>query len=301
MILSSESNILGVFSGGGSLDSHSGKIHQLTNRDQEKVLAFLASRPVHTVFIAGFIYENGIESSFNRGTFYAYYDKTGELEGVALIGHAILLEAHSDAALAAFARLAQQCSFAHMVLGNEEMISRFLNYFSQTGQLPRHLSREILFEQRVPIKSLEPVTGLRLGRPDDIDILLPVYAAMVMEESGRNPLETDPAGFKQRWLRRIEQNRVWVWIEKGQLIFNLDVISETPDVIYVEGVYVNPEERGKGYGLRCLSQLCNSYLERVKSVCLLSNEHNHRSHHFFRRAGFQSLGNYDSAFLHGKN
>jgi predicted GNAT family acetyltransferase len=286
---------------GGPLDNPSGRVRQLTNRDQNEVLAFLASRSVHTVFIAGFIYENGIESSFNRGTFYAYYDKAGELEGVALIGHAILLETRSDAALAAFARLARECSSAHMVLGKEEMISQFLNYFSETGQQPRRLSREILFEQQVPVESLEPVAGLRPGVPDDIDILLPVYAKMVLEESGRNPLETDPAGFKQRWLRRIEQNRVWVWVEQGQLIFNTDIISETPDVIYLEGVYVNPEERGKGYGLRCLSQLCNSYLEHVKSICLLSNEDNHRSHNFFRRAGFQPLGNYDSAFLHRKN
>lgn len=301
MILASASDFSGGFSGGGPPNRHSGKIRQLTNQDQDKVLAFLAARPVHTVFMAGVIYENGIESNFNRGTFYAYYDMAGELEGVALIGHAILLEARSDAALAAFARLAQECPSAHMILGEEEMTAQFWNYFSQAGQLPRRLSREILFEQRIAIERLEPVAGLRLATPDDIGILLPLYAEMVLEESGRNPLETDPEGFKQRWLRRIEQGRVWVWIEEGRLIFNTDIIRETPDVIYLEGVYVHPEERGKGYGLRCLSQLCNAYLERVTSICLLTNEQNQLAQSFFRRAGFHSLGNYDSAFLHRKN
>ena len=247
MILTSGSDFSGSFSGGYPPDSPTGKVRQLTNEDQDEVLAFLASRPIHTVFMAGFIYENGIESSFNRGTFYAYYEgKAEELAGVALIGHAILLETRSDAALAAFARLAQECPSAHMILGKEEMTSPFLDYFSQAGQSPRRVGREILFEQRHPLTGLEPVAGLRLGTPDDIDLLLPLYADMVLQESGRNPLETDPEGFKQRWLRRIGQDRVWVWIDDGRVIFNTDVMSETPDVIYLEGVYVAPEERSKG-------------------------------------------------------
>ena len=68
-------------------------VHPLTERHDEcEVLAFLLERPVHTVVMAGLIRDNGLESPFNRGTFYACRDSAGRLEGVALVGHATFVE-----------------------------------------------------------------------------------------------------------------------------------------------------------------------------------------------------------------
>jgi len=59
----------------------------------------LAERPLHTVCIAGFIRDNGLESPLNRGRFYACRNSEGLLEGVALIGHATLIEARTTRAM----------------------------------------------------------------------------------------------------------------------------------------------------------------------------------------------------------
>jgi predicted GNAT family acetyltransferase len=85
-------------------------------------------------------------------------------------------------------------------------------------------------------------------------------------------MEADPEGFRQRCLRRIEQGRVWVWTEEGRLIFKADIVSETPEVKYVEGIWVTPDQRGRGYGLRCLSQLSRELLAGSSAVTLLVNE-----------------------------
>src|SRR5689334_2357107 len=61
-------------------------------KDKTEALTFLATRPVHTVALRGFIRDNGLESSRNRGKFYGYRNCEGQLEGVALIGHATLVE-----------------------------------------------------------------------------------------------------------------------------------------------------------------------------------------------------------------
>ncbi len=289
-----------------AIDSPSGadgslRVRPLSAEHEAEVLAFLAARPVHTVFIAGFIRDNGLASQLNRGTFYGCRDRQGQLEGVALIGHFTLVEARSDAALAAFARLAQDCPSAHMILGEQEKVKAFWSYFAQMGHTPRRVCRELLLELESPIEPFEPVSGLRRANPDDLRIVLPVNAEMVCEESGVNPLEADPAGFERRWLRRIEQGRVWVWTENGRLIFNADVMSETPDVVYLEGIYVHPDERGKGYGVRCLSQLSQQLLQRASSLCLLINEQNHRARAFYEKAGYKLSGYYDTIFLHLKN
>src|SRR6266851_1145487 len=73
---------------------------ELTEEERNEVLAFLAERPVHTVCIAGFIRDNGLVSPFNRGTFYGCRNSDGRLEGVALIGHATLIEARTARAMA---------------------------------------------------------------------------------------------------------------------------------------------------------------------------------------------------------
>ena len=44
----------------------------LTEYNRTEVLNFLKVRPVHTVIMASFIRDNGMESPDNRGKFYAY-------------------------------------------------------------------------------------------------------------------------------------------------------------------------------------------------------------------------------------
>ena len=269
----------------------------LTSGYEAEVLAFLAVRPLHTVGMAGLIRENGLISPLNRGDFYACRDAAGELEGVALIGHATLIEAHSHAALEAFAHLARNNPRAHLIRGEQELIERFLDYYRPTGYLPRLVSRELLLEQKKSDLGHEPVSHLRPATLDDLEQVMAVNAAMIYEECGVNPIQSDPAGFSQRTARRIEQGRIWVWMESGRLIFKTDIMSDTPEVIYLEGVYVNPEERGKGYGLRCFSQLCHQLLHLTKSICLLVNEQNKAAIKFYARAGYELQGCYDTVYL----
>jgi len=277
------------------------KVEPLARKHESEVLAFLAARPTHTVFMAGFIRDNGVVSHLNRGTFYACRDWSGRLEGVALIGHSTLVETQSEAALAAFARVTQDCPSAHMILGEQDKVETFWRYFAQTGRTPRRVDRELLLERQLPIDPFEPVSGLRQATPNDLPRVLPVNAQMVLDESAVNPMERDPTGLQERWLRRIEQGRVWLWTENGRLIFSANVMSKAPDVSYLEGIYVNPDERGKGYGLRCLSQLTNRLLTSTKSLCLLVNENNRRAREFYRTAGYAECGLYDTIFLHLKN
>jgi predicted GNAT family acetyltransferase len=281
----------------GSFADAPSAIHPLSIAHEAEVLNFLAARPVHTVFLAGFIRDNGLESTLNRGTFYAYRDAAGQLEGVALIGHATLVEAHTEAAIAAFARLAQKCSSAHMIMGEQEKIELFWRHYAGAGQALRLICRELLLEQRWPAEHCEVVPGLRLATLDDLGHVMSVNAEMAFEESGVNPMERDPIGYRMRTARRIEQNRVWVWVEDERLIFKADIVSDTPEAIYLEGVYVNPEDRGKGYGLRCFSHLCRTLLARTVSICLLVNEQNKKAQDFYTKAGYELRSYYDTIFL----
>ena len=273
-------------------------VQALTEEHREEALQFLSSRPVHTVVMSSFIRDNGMSSPLNRGSFYGCRDEEGRLVGVALIGHATLVETDSDEALAAFARIARECPRAHVMMGERERIKRFWEHYAEDVRSPRLICRELLMEQRWPIRVRDAVPGLRPATPEDLEQVMDVQAQMAFAESGVNPLESDPEGFRRRCLRRIEQERVWVWTEEGRLIFKADIIAETPEVKYVEGVWVAPEQRGRGYGLRCLSQLSRELLARSGAVTLLVNEKAPEAVSFYRRAGYKLRSQYDTIFLH---
>jgi uncharacterized protein len=276
-------------------------IHPLSAADETEVMDFLSVRPIHTVFLRGFIKENGLVSEGNRGRFYACRDMEKRLLGVALLGHITLVEAHIEPALKAFADYARGGPSIYMILGEQEKVECFWDSYSAGGDPPRQQRREELLLQQRPTRAVERVPELRLATPVDLPILLPVYGEMHSRESGINPLEVDPEGFSCRWLHRINQNQVWVWIRDGKLIFNTDVMCDTSECIYLEGIYVTPEMRGKGIGLRCMSQLTRELLARTKSVCVLNDENNLAANKFFQKLGYETAGSYKTIFLSWNN
>lgn len=268
----------------------------LAQEHEAEVLEFLAARPTHTAIMSGLIRDNGIVSPLNRGWFYAYRTWRGVLEGMALIGHVTLVEARSCAALEAFAFAAQQSSNVHVIMAETDKTELFWKYYQPCGKRPRLLCRELLFEQREPPERREPVNGLRRATVVDLASVMQVQAQMAFAESGVNPMQIDPAGFRQRCARRIEQGRVWVWVEGGRLIFKADIIADTPEVNYLEGVWVNPQERRQGYGIRCMSHLAGKLLAKTKSLTVLVNQRAWQAHAFYRRSGYHFSGYYDTIY-----
>jgi predicted GNAT family acetyltransferase len=271
-------------------------ISELNNGDEAEVLEFLAANPLHTVFMASQIRDNGISSHQNRGTFYRCRNRGGQLEAVALIGHATLIDARTQSSLAAFARMTGNCLNVHLIRGEQETINNFWKHYANSGQKPRLTCRELLFEQKAAAKP-EGASDLRPATFDDLNKVMAVNASMALQEAGTNPLQKDPGGFRSRTARRIEQGRVWVWTQDDRLIFKADVVAQTPQVTYLEGVHIHAEERRQGYGLRCLRNLSAMLLERTESICLTVNEKNKTGIKFYEKAGYQFHSHYETIYL----
>jgi len=269
----------------------------LKNDEATEVLDFLAGRPTHTVFMASLIRDNGMVSSLNRGSFFGCRNNRGTLMGVALLGHATLIETESTECVRAFADLARNHSPIHLIRGEQEKIASFWNYFTKDQNKARLLCGELLLQLKAIPAGLAPVSGLRLATIADLETIVNVNASLACNESGINPLARDPQGFRERVARRIAKGRVWIWIEDQRLLYKTDVVAETPQAIYLEGVYVHQDHRFQGYGLRCISQLGASLLERTKTICLTVNEKAEGTQRFYQRAGYELVCRYDSIYL----
>src|SRR4030095_7718496 len=177
---------------------------ELRNENQHEVLSFLFARPIHTVCMISYIRDNGIESPLNRGTFYGCRDEEGRLEGVALIGHATLVETQNDEALKAFAELNREHADSHLIRGEHSIIERYWKYYSELRNTPHLQCRELLFQQNEPPKPIEQAPDLRQAAMEAIHSIIRINAEMIITECGIDPLVKDPAGFYARVTRRIE-------------------------------------------------------------------------------------------------
>jgi len=273
------------------------QVDALRNEHEAEVLAFLSQRPLHTVFLASLIDDNGVECVSNRGAFYGFRNPAGRLSGVALIGEKTVIETQDHVALKAFARLELANTSDHLIRGEQSQIEILLASLERAGRTPGLICSEILLEQREPDPGIAAEPNLRLAGGSEIGSVVSINAAMACEENGTNPLVKDPAGLWKRVARRIDQGRVWVLVDESRTIFKADIVSETSEVAFVEGVYVCPEERRKGHGLRCMTQLARHLLRRVKSVCLVVNEANQRALALYQRAGYKVVSNYNTAYF----
>ena len=274
------------------------RLCELRKDQTAEVLSFLAERPVHTVVMTSFINDNGLESQLNRGTFFGYRSEKGELEGVALIGHSTLVEARTDEAMQALAIAARHSETPiHLIMSDGKAAETFWGYFAGNINKPRLTCTEELFELRFPFLVTQCGWEVRYATLDELEQVAQAQAEVALIESGVDPMDRDREGFLKRVARRIEQDRVFVVVEDGKLIFKADVVARTSDTAYLEGIYVDPAQRGKGVGPNCLREVGLRLLNEVQNVCLLSNVDMKNAHKSFFRAGFKNTDRCTTLFL----
>jgi hypothetical protein len=160
-------------------------------------MEFLSARPLHTVFMAGLIRDNGMLSPQNRGSFYGSRNRLGQLEGIALIGHATIVEAHTENSLVSLARVARNCQNAHLIRGEEQSVKTFWKYYADGGREPRHVSKEILFELTEAQSPGEDVPRLTPATAADLEKVVAVNSSMAFEEGWHEPAPARSERFPQ--------------------------------------------------------------------------------------------------------
>ena len=227
------------------------RVFELKAKETQEVLAFLSVRPVHTVVMASFIADNGIESSLNRGKFYGYRGTDGSLEGVALIGHSTLVEARTESALTAFAITARSAETPiHLIMSSGDAAQTFWNRYTNGLTEPRLTCTELLFELIFPFRVQKCEWNVRLARPKELIQVAEAQAEVAEIECGVNPMAKDREGFLKRVMRRIEQGRIFVVFDGDKLVFKADIIAETDNVIYLEGIYTRPRISRPGHRIK---------------------------------------------------
>jgi uncharacterized protein len=259
----------------------------LREADRDRALEFLARRPVHTVIMAGWIRAHGVVHPQHRGTFYRTLDQRGSISGIAMIGRHTCFEVASSAALKAFAVRACKTSDVKMVFGEAARMAEFWRHYGPKNKSFGDGSEVLLFENRDPPPASEAASDIRPANLTELDQIVTAHAQMTLEETGTDPLKTDADGFRSRCARRIEERHVWVRMCDGELVFKTDIVSETPQAIYIEGLWINPKHRGRKIGRACIQGFCRRVLTGSNAVCGFVAVENVAARSLYSRSGFE--------------
>lgn len=267
---------------------------QFHRGEEAFVTAFLNRQPLRNVVMLGAVCDYGLESAFHRGSFYGCF-REGQLIGVALIGRHVVLSG-SEETIPVFANVARLCHehAPQMVLGDAATVEKFCHLLTRP---PYHLTvslaqLQILYTMTKSKSEGKDMKGLRLARTDEREEVAQVHARICREENGMDPLAQDPIGFRRRILVRIERGRVWIWRDPHGIAFKTDVIYETENAIYLEGVWVRPDLRESDLGTTLLMNLCQRLLRHNHGVCVFAEGDDEQSNAFYQKAGFEALEPY---------
>jgi predicted GNAT family acetyltransferase len=270
-------------------------VFKLTEADREEALALLSDDPIGAVHMIGMLEDYGVIHAAHRGQFYGYFEND-KMAGVALLGHSILIYG-KKASLPYFAKAIMEAKASgHVIFGPRKQVESFWTSLKKLGWQTR-LVRD--FHWFVSPRSTQLPKSLQLRKAglEDSQVVADAQAEMAFEVSGIDPRVSDGESFYQRVAERIRRGRVWVKIEDGKLVFKADLVNQTSETAYLEGIWTSPEYRDKGIATECLSELVHRLLYSGSIPCLVVEAHNEAAKKVYSKVGFRRQEDYQARYL----
>lgn len=259
------------------------------------MLDVLATDPVANVFVASRIEQAGCDP-WRLGAQLWGYPSSGRLRSICYAGANLVPMAADAAAIDAYAerarRQGRRCS---SIVGEAEAVlplwSRLEPYWMAAREI--RACQPLLAMNRT--SALEADPEVRRVRPEELDLVLPACVAMFTEEVGVSPLADGGNMYRQRVSELISTGRAFARIIDGRVQFKAEVGAATRAVCQVQGVWVDPELRGRGLseaGMAAVVNLCLRDLAPV--VSLYVNDFNTAARRAYERVGFRQVGTFAS-------
>jgi predicted GNAT family acetyltransferase len=269
-------------------------IRQLGESERAAVEKVLDRDPYAGAQIAERVAAHGLNWWRSDGRIFGY-GSGRRVESIIWSGAHLVPVCSTSAATAAFAdMLGSEARICSSIIGRSDAVldlwDRLGGYWGRARDVREN--QPLLVADREPTIAADP--AVRLVRPGEVDQLFPAAVAMYSEEVGVSPLLDDGGrGYRRRIAELVKGKRAYARFVGDRVIFKAELAIVTTRTAQVQGVWVDPEFRGRGLAAPAMAAVVNDALRRVSpTVSLYVNDYNLPARSVYARCGFISAGSF---------
>ncbi|MER7506270.1 GNAT family N-acetyltransferase [Nonomuraea pusilla] len=271
----------------------------LDDSDRDEVLALLDSDPVANVFVSSRVRAVGLNPARLGGQMWGFGPRGG-LASLCYAGANMVPVNAGPEAVQAFAdRARKQGRRCSSIVGPVDAVSllweRLEPYWGSARAI--RWAQPVMATSQQPAVPADPL--VRRVRPEEFDILLPACVAMFTEEVGVSPnLGDGGALYRARVAELIRIGRSYARIEDGRVVFKAEIGAVTPQACQIQGVWVAPELRGRGYAAGGMAAVVEAALACFAPVVsLYVNDFNQPARAVYKKVGFREVDTFMSVLF----
>jgi predicted GNAT family acetyltransferase len=267
--------------------------------DLDQTLSLLARDPVANVFVESRVRSVGLDPLRLGGEMWGHV-VDGRIEAVCHAGANLVPAAAGPEAISAFVdRARRQGRRCASIVGPREMVAPMWDQLEPVWGAARDVRpRQPVMATSTP-SPVPADPGVRRVRPDEVDTVLPACVAMFTEEVGVSPTAIDGgAAYRARVVELVRAGRSFARIDDGRVVFKAEIGAASPTACQVQGVWVDPELRGRGLSIGGMAAVVDLALDDVApTVSLYVNDFNTAARAAYRRVGFRDVGTFMSVLF----
>ncbi|MFC5911633.1 GNAT family N-acetyltransferase [Streptacidiphilus monticola] len=256
--------------------------------------------PVANAFVAARVQVAGLDPWRLGGEMWGWFED-GRLEAMCYAGANLVPLSAGPEAVHAFAdrarRQGRRCSSIVGPVGSTALLWRLLE--PHWGPAREVRDCQPLMATTEPAREVAPDPLVRRVRRDEMDLLLPACVAMFTEEVGVSPLAGDGGLlYRARVAELVTGGRAFARFEGDRVVFKAEIGAATDQACQIQGVWVDPQFRGRGHAVRGMAAVLDVALREFSPVAsLYVNDFNTVARAAYRRVGFAEIGAFMSVLF----
>ncbi|WP_132993632.1 GNAT family N-acetyltransferase [Gordonia zhaorongruii] len=146
--------------------------------------------------------------------------------------------------------------------------------------------------------AIEPDPLVRLVTLNDLDVYFPAAVEMFRGEVGADPCAGDGGqSYRRRLASLISARRVFARFDDDRVIYKAEIGSMSRKVGQIQGVWVDPEWRGRGLGAAGTAAVTAAIARQGRIASLYVNSFNSAARATYRAVGFTQVGSFATVLV----
>lgn len=272
-----------------------GTVRVLGRDDLPAAIRVLSKNPVENVFVASRVRAAGVEQA-SLGCPVWGYEYDGALRALCHAGSNLVPVGADDGALDAWTEFAGPQRMCASIIGPAPAAIALWSRLGERWGPCWSEARDVRPHQPVMMINHDPVIppnlAVRRVTLEHWDAYTDAAVKMYTEEIGVSPVQGNPAGYRFYVRQLITSGRAFGLFDGNRVLFKADLGSVSGSVCQVQGVWLDPELRGRGLAAPAMAAVVQLARTLVPTVSLYVNDYNRPARATYARVGFTEVGEF---------